>query len=171
MRILFTLFILLTPLQTFAASQFIELAFSPHAGATKAVVRLIDQAQKSISIAAYNFTSKDIAKALASAQNRGVNVRAVLDKSNVHARQSSATFLANADIPVRIDYKYHIMHNKFIIVDGATVETGSFNYTSNAENSNAENIIILRNYPDVAQKYDLQWQKLWDESEKYSPKE
>jgi hypothetical protein len=33
---------------------------------------------------------------------------------------------------VRVDYRYAILHDKFIVADGATVETGSFNFTSRA---------------------------------------
>ena len=142
----------------------IQLAFAPHAGATEAVVSLIGEAHETIRLAAYNFTSKDIARALLDAKKRGVDVKVVLDRSNAKARYSSAKFLAHADIPIRIDYKYAIMHNKFIVVDGDTVETGSFNYTSAAENKNAENVIILRNYPELAERYDEQWEKLWNES-------
>ena len=59
------------------------------------------------------------------------------------------------------------MHDKFIVVDGVTVETGSFNFTSAAERSNAENVVVLRGVPDVAAKYEENWAKLWGESEPY----
>jgi phosphatidylserine/phosphatidylglycerophosphate/cardiolipin synthase-like enzyme len=42
-------------------------------------------------------------------------------------RRSSKT----KGVPVRVDYRYAIMHDKFIIVDGAILETGSFNFTKN----------------------------------------
>ena len=145
----------------------IEVAFSPHAGATEAIVNLISEAKQTIRVAAYSFTSKDIAAALLQAHKRGVDVQVVLDKSNAKAKYTSATFLANVGIPTRIDYKYAIMHSKFMVIDGDTVETGSFNYTKAAEQHNAENLIIMRNYPNIAHQYQRDWQKLWDESEEY----
>ncbi len=84
----------------------IQVAFSPHAGATAAVVQLIGEAQKSIHLAGYGFTSKPIAEALIQAHAKGVDVDAVLDKSNETARYSEATELAAAGIPVRIDSNY-----------------------------------------------------------------
>jgi phosphatidylserine/phosphatidylglycerophosphate/cardiolipin synthase-like enzyme len=69
-------------------------------------------------------------------------------------------------VPVRVDYRYAIMHNKFIVVDGETVEEDSFNYTSAAETKNAENVLVL-NDPAVAAKYGQEWQRLWDESEAF----
>ena len=60
------------------------------------------------------------------------------------------------------------MHNKFIVVDGVTVETGSFNFTHAAEFANAENVIVLREFPEVAAKYSAEWNRLWNESDPYS---
>jgi hypothetical protein len=60
----------------------------------------------------------------------GIDVEVVVDKSQATARYTAATYLANQGVPVRVDYRYAIMHDKFIVVDGETVEEGSFNYTS-----------------------------------------
>jgi len=143
----------------------VTAAFSPHAGATEAVVQVISEAKRSVHVAAYGFTSKPIARALIAAHARGVEVELVLDKSNATARYTEAGEVAAAGVPVRIDSRYAIMHDKFIVVDGVTVETGSFNMTSAAEKSNAENVIVLREAPDVAQRYEANWAKLWKESE------
>ena len=86
-----------------------------------------------------------------------------MDKSQATARYTAATFLANQGVLVRVDYQYAIMHNKFIVVDGQAVETGSFNLTAAAEKSNAENVIVLHD-PAVAQRYGQEWERLWAES-------
>jgi phosphatidylserine/phosphatidylglycerophosphate/cardiolipin synthase-like enzyme len=44
-----------------------SVAFSPHRGATQAIVKLISEARQSIRLAAYSFTSKDISAALVQA--------------------------------------------------------------------------------------------------------
>ena len=53
---------------------------------------------------------------------------------------------------------------KFVVVDGETVATGSFNFTSAAENHNAENVLVLYD-PAVAQQCEREWERLWSESE------
>ena len=58
---------------------------------------------------------------------------------------------------MRVDYQYAIMHDKFIVVDGETVEEGSFNYTSAAEKKNAENAVMLKECPDVSARYGAEW--------------
>jgi phosphatidylserine/phosphatidylglycerophosphate/cardiolipin synthase-like enzyme len=121
-----------------------EVYFSPNGGATEAVVREIRGAKKTILVQAYSFTSAPIAKALVDAFRSGVQVEVVLDKSNRTANYSEADFLAHAGIPTRIDTRHAIAHNKVIVVDGEVVITGSFNFTKAAEQSNAENLLILR---------------------------
>lgn len=145
----------------------IQVAFSPHAGATEAVVQVIAEARHTIHLAAYGFTSRPIAQALIDAHARGVEVEAVLDKSNATARYTDAGELIRAGVPVRLDHRYAIMHDKFIVVDGVTVEAGSFNYTAAAERSNAENLLVLRNEPAIAARYEAEWRRLWSESEQW----
>ncbi|HEU5047356.1 MAG TPA: phospholipase D family protein [Rickettsiales bacterium] len=146
----------------------IEIAFSPKMGATDLVVKAIKEAKKSIHVAAYSFTSKPIAQALLDAHKHGIDVEVVVDKSQAKAKYTSATFLANVGIPVRIDYKYAIMHNKFMVIDDDLTELGSFNYTSAAENKNAENVMVIRHNKEVATAYMREWQRLWSESEVYT---
>jgi phosphatidylserine/phosphatidylglycerophosphate/cardiolipin synthase-like enzyme len=131
----------------------IQALFSPRGGCTEALVREIGAARRSIWVQAYSFTSAPIAEALVKAQGRGVQIRAVLDKSNQTARYTGASFLQNARVPVLIDHKHAIAHNKIMIFDGQTVATGSFNFTKSAENSNAENLLIIKNAPSLVRQY------------------
>ena len=135
------------------AQQDIRVSFSPKGGCTAAIVEQLNAAKESIDVQAYSFTSAPIAKALTDAAARGVKVRVILDKSNRTANYSSATFLFNHNIPVFIDDKHAIAHNKIILIDGRTVLTGSFNFTKAAEESNAENLLIIQNHPDLVSAY------------------
>jgi phosphatidylserine/phosphatidylglycerophosphate/cardiolipin synthase-like enzyme len=140
-----------------------EEAFSPHQGATALIVRTIGEAQKSVHVAAYSFTSQPIADALVQIHQRGIDVEVVLDKSQSKGRHKLVDFLEANNIPTRINAHYAIMHNKFMIIDDKVLELGSFNYTKAAENKNAENVLVLRDDPQAVAGYSQQWQKLWDE--------
>jgi phosphatidylserine/phosphatidylglycerophosphate/cardiolipin synthase-like enzyme len=162
-RPLFSLLLFL-PVMAFAKPA-TEQAFSPHQGATALIVRTIGEAQKSIRVAAYTFTSHTIAEALAYARQRGVNVQVVLNESERTSRSSVAEWLADNGIPVRFNSRYSIMHDKFLIIDDTTLETGSFNFTKAAENRNAENVLVLHDDPQAVADYTQQWEKLWGEAE------
>ena len=67
----------------------------------------------------FSFTSAPIAKALVDAHKRGVEVQVILDKSQRTEKYSSADFVQHAGIPIWIDAKHAIAHNKIMVIDGA----------------------------------------------------
>jgi phosphatidylserine/phosphatidylglycerophosphate/cardiolipin synthase-like enzyme len=144
----------------------VQVYFSPNGGCTESIVKEIDAAKSEILVQAYSFTSSPIAKALTDAFKRGVNVEAILDKSQRKEKYTAATFLANAGIPTFIDDKHAIAHNKIIIIDKEIVITGSFNFTKAAEEKNAENLLILKS-KELAKEYMDNWYKHKEHSERY----
>jgi len=142
------------------------IGFSPGGTAVNLVLDVIASAKSSILMACYSFTNRDIAEALESAAHRGVKVQIVADEGASKDKYSQVRIVSLAGIPVRIATRYAIMHNKFMVIDGVTVETGSFNYTAAAVKSNAENAIVIRNAPDIAMLYTVEWTRLWDEAKR-----
>lgn len=131
----------------------IDVYFSPEGGCTDAIVRELKTVKKTLYIQAYGFSSAPIAEAVIEAKSRGVDVGIVLDKSNERQKYTSATYLSNHDIIVMIDYIPRIAHSKVMILDNETIITGSFNFTKAAEHSNVENLLIIRNEPELVKKY------------------
>ena len=145
----------------------VQVFFSPKGGCTKAVVDTLAKAKKTVLVQAYSFTSAPIAKALVDAHKRGVSVSVVLDRSQRGEKYTSATFLLNAGVPCAIDARHAIAHNKCMVIDGETVITGSFNFTKAAEESNAENLLVLKDAA-LAKKYAENWRVHFDHSEPYT---
>lgn len=144
----------------------VQVYFSPHGGATDAVVSALNQATNSVLVQAYSFTSAPIAQALVDASRRGVNVQVILDKSQETEKYSEADFLKHAGIPTLIDSKHAIAHNKVMILDSRVVLTGSFNYTKAAEENNAENLLVIID-PVLAGQYAENWHAHERHSETY----
>jgi phosphatidylserine/phosphatidylglycerophosphate/cardiolipin synthase-like enzyme len=142
-----------------------EVYFSPSGGCTEACVHEINNATESILVQAYSFTSKPIAKALVNAHNRGVKVAIILDKSQRTEKYTEMGTVVNAGIPTYIDSKHAIAHNKVMVIDAKVVITGSFNFTTSAEEHNAENMLVIRN-PDLAITYMKNWDAHLHHSEK-----
>ena len=143
-----------------------QVCFSPLGGCTELVVQTLAQAKQTVLVQAYSFTSAPIAKALVEAKKRGVTVEAILDKSQRTERYYEADFLTHAGIPVRIDAIHAIAHNKVMVIDGETVITGSFNFTTAAEERNAENLLVIRDRALAAQ-YDANWHQHEAHSQSY----
>ncbi len=148
----------------------ISVFFSPKGGCTDACVREIQAARQVILVQAYSFTSAPIAKALTEAHSRGVKVTVVLDKSQKGEKYTEADFVLHAGIPTYIDEKHAIAHNKIMLIDGRTIITGSFNFTSAAENSNAENLLIMHDMPQLFAAYQQNFQTHLGHSVQYEGK-
>ena len=144
-----------------------QVYFSPNHGATQAVVEVLKAARRTVLVQAYTFTSAAIAKALVEAHDRGVEVQVILDRKETGARYSSADFVAHAGIPTLIDGAHAIAHNKVMIIDGETVITGSFNFTTAAERQNAENLLVIRDR-SLAGRYTANWQDHAAHSQRYA---
>ncbi len=158
------------PVFSFAAPD-VQVGFSPEGSARALVQKVINSAHKSIQMIGYSFQAPDIAKALIAARERGVDVRVVVDKRRNQVKASKATMLyvANNGIKLRVDSHYHIQHDKTIIVDGQTVETGSFNFAPSAETENSENVVVIRGMPKVVQQFVTHWNSRWDKGVPFKP--
>jgi phosphatidylserine/phosphatidylglycerophosphate/cardiolipin synthase-like enzyme len=164
---LLTCLLLALALPALARAQLpVEVYFSPKSGCTDAIVRELSAAKSTVLVQAYSFTSARIAKALLDAHKRGVKVQVILDKSQRTEKYSEADFLVNAGIPMFIDAQHAIAHNKIMVIDGATVITGSFNFTRAAEENNAENLLVIRDKA-IAEKYANNWKAHAGHSEPY----
>lgn len=140
-----------------------EVHFSPRGGCTAQTVAHISRAKQSIRVLAYSFTSEPITAALIERHRAGVDVRVVLDRSDVTERGGTLHELTEAGVPLEIDSKHSIAHNKTMVLDDAEVLTGSFNFTTAAEMHNAENCLAVRD-AGLAAAYLENWQVHWGHS-------
>jgi hypothetical protein len=133
--------------------------FSPNGGAVQARVDLIGATKTRVLVAGYGFTSDAIAQALIDAHRRGVDVKVVIDKSNLYSRHSKGPDLRAAGIDVRSHHAYAIMHHKFVVADDK-VAFGSMNATDAGEARNAENWNVFSNAGPLARVYATEFFRL-----------
>lgn len=166
--ILFNFFFFLFSFSTFAADSIfrnvpVHTCFSPKGTCENDIVNVFNVASQEIKISAYSFTSPKIAQALCEAQKRQVEVKVILDKSQLKAQGSKYQFLKDCGIDIKIDNKHSIMHNKVLIVDLKIIGTGSFNYTLSAQNNNAENYNIIGSKSNpVPKKWMVEYLRNWE---------
>jgi phosphatidylserine/phosphatidylglycerophosphate/cardiolipin synthase-like enzyme len=131
------------------------------------------QAQKTLEIAIYDLrlpdpladTLKDV---LVGAADRGVAVRLAYNVDEDGPRPPvpppprtepdlvEALPFPTAGIPGTPD----LMHHKYVIRDGASVWTGSMNWTADSW-TREENVIITVDSPDLAARYAVDFEQLW----------
>lgn len=140
-----------------------SIGFSPKGGALNLVLSVIDKCEKTLNLAAYEFTSQDIADKLISRKN-DLSINIIADRRGSFADHSIIPYLKQNGIDVKLNGNYPIHHHKFIVCDEKIVETGSFNFTRGAAKRNAENVLVLWNAPDIAKVYLEEWNRLSSES-------
>ena len=149
--------------------KYVSAYFSPKRGADQVVIGFIDHCHIQLDVAIYSLTHDDIAAALIRAHNRGVKVRVLFDKTQAGGKYADDEKLEAAGIALRRDRVTGIMHNKFLIGDGRekghkAVLTGSYNFTVNATEKNAENFVVLR-LQYIAADYAAEFERLWKANE------
>lgn len=155
------------------ASGTIEVLFTPWDDAEGAIVRALAGARHSIHVQAYLLTSRSIGNALLKAKARGVKVAILADREMLdNGQNSQIPRLAAEGIPVWLETRYAVAHNKIMLIDAAdahgAVITGSYNFTWSAQARNAENLLILRDNPALLQRYLGNWQRHHAEALPYS---
>jgi phosphatidylserine/phosphatidylglycerophosphate/cardiolipin synthase-like enzyme len=149
------------------STETIDAYFSPRE-ATEAIVKEINSSQSQIMIQAYSFTSKPIVNALINAYNRGVKIEALLDWSQRKDKFISDDFVSRAGIPTYIDSEHGIAHKKIIIIDQNTLITGPINISKEAEEKNAENLLILKGNKLFMYRYARDFEEHKRHSEKWA---
>src|SRR5438093_5832167 len=136
------------------------------------VVEFVDAAARSLDVAIYDFdartgASAKIADALERAQTRGVAVRVVFNAedcdnpADARPMQGVPATIDGLEVPTRgVSEQGALMHHKYIVRDGASVWTGSTNWTSDAF-SREENVLLDVDAPELAAVYAANFERLW----------
>ena len=146
-----------------------EVLFTPWDDAEGALLREIGAARRTLHVQAYLLTSRNIARALTQARERGVAVRLLADREMIARGENTLVpQLAAAGIEVHVETRYNAAHNKILLIDAEepnpVVITGSYNFTFSAQARNAENLLILRGNRALARAYLANWRRHRDEA-------
>ena len=149
-------FLLMTLSSCVTAAPPITVCFNPGGDCLNSVAAEIAKARTELRIQAYSLNAKNVADAVVEARKSGVNVGIILDKGSNAAESNATYFFTMNGIPTWLDSNHAVADGNVIIIDKAIVIAGSFNFTKEAENRNAENVMIIRSNR-VAAMYLENW--------------
>jgi len=142
----------------------VENYFSPEGDVAEKLVNRLQRAQTSIDFMAFSFTDDNIGKVLRDRAKAGVSVRGVFETTGSETEYSEYGKLKKAKIDVWQDGNPYIMHHKVFIIDGQTVILGSYNFSSSADKSNDENILIIDDLA-LAQAFTAEFERVRQQAE------
>ncbi len=122
------------------------------------VAASLDAAQQTLDVAVYEFDLPVIADALIRAKERGVQVRLVTDTDSMD--EAVIKDIQKAKIKVVDDQRSAIMHDKFVVIDQATVWTGSMNFTENDAYRNNNSFMEIAS-TKLAENYTREFEEMF----------
>jgi phosphatidylserine/phosphatidylglycerophosphate/cardiolipin synthase-like enzyme len=133
-------------------------ASSFRGGLDDEIVPALDKARLSIDVAIHELNLWSIRDALIGAHKRGVQVRVVAESDNLDYEEFGD--LEKAGIPVLGDRSEGLMHNKFIVIDGREVWTGSTNFTTTDMYFHNNNLLHIVSTP-LAENYTTEFEEMF----------
>ncbi len=140
----------------------VRVLFSPEDNVVNHIISIVSGAQKTIRFMVFNFTDYSLAKAMIDRSAVGVDVMGVFERVGSDTEYSELRTLHCANIPVRQDANPSFLHHEIIIVDD-TVITGSLSFSSNAVESNDDNIIIVTS-KEITAQYMQEFEQIWNQA-------
>jgi phosphatidylserine/phosphatidylglycerophosphate/cardiolipin synthase-like enzyme len=137
------------------------------------VAEFVDAAERSLDFAHYDFhlspePAEVVGRAIRAAAARGVAIRFIynLDHRNPipvpPPPEPDGILIESFGIPVRpIAGVPDLMHHKFVVRDGASVWTGSMNWTDDSW-SRQENVVALADSQELAARFKKDFDQLWE---------
>jgi hypothetical protein len=121
----------------------------------------------SVGLALHYFSDTNLRRAVYDALLQGAVVRLVIEGDNVNAMQESA--LSYEDLAFAGDFAYRVdnppsyrMHHKYMVIQGETALSGSYNWSESADSKAWENILVISD-PSVVDLYWQDFERLWQD--------
>jgi phosphatidylserine/phosphatidylglycerophosphate/cardiolipin synthase-like enzyme len=116
----------------------------------------IEKSEKYIYMSLYDIDNDEFYNEIIKKANEGVDIKIVTEEDNKN--YYSEKLDKNEKIELVYDNNYKLMHNKFIIIDGYLLITGSTNISENGLNYNNNNLVFVYNN-EITENYMLEFEE------------
>lgn len=135
-----------------------SLFFSPADGTQQIVLSELAAAQSSAHLAFFNIRLQQVADALVALHQAGKDVKVLMDQKQMDQPYNTLdTWMIDHGLDVvgvlNDSSDEATMHNKFTVIDGRRVLTGSMNYSTTAFNRSDEDLLLIDD-PDIGALYE-----------------
>jgi phosphatidylserine/phosphatidylglycerophosphate/cardiolipin synthase-like enzyme len=138
----------------------VEVLFSPEDGVLDRLLKYLRESKESVIFLAYSFTTDTLGETLLDLHQGGIDVRGVVEQSQISATGSETVRLREAGLDIQLDANPANMHHKVFIIDREIVLLGSYNFTRSAEEKNDENVLIIHD-PALAAHFLLEFERIY----------
>lgn len=124
------------------------------------ILKALDEARASIDVSVAWFTNTTLQKKLLEKQKEGCKVRVMIDAN--YTNEKHGVDLSPFEHKAVKAERKGIMHYKFCVIDNNITIHGSYNWTTNAETKNNEEISVHKNDVVMASQYTREFNRMWN---------
>lgn len=126
------------------------------------VAERIDAANVTVHAAVYGFNKDNIIDALVRAHYRGVDVKLVADAGEYGRGSRGYTVMEEHKVPIQAGNQFHIMHDKFFIIDSRFVFVGTGNISTSEFTFNNNNWLYFDSTA-IAELFTAEFNQMYEE--------
>lgn len=126
------------------------------------LLKEIEKSEKYIYMSLYDIDNDKFYNQILKKADEGIDIKIVIEENNKN--YYSEKLDRNEKIELIYDDNYRLMHNKFIIIDGYLLITGSTNISENGLNYNNNNLVFVYNN-EITENYMLEFEEQFYDKE------
>ena len=139
--------------------------YSPGTNLERTELAQLDTATRTLDVAMYSFTDRELAEELAALARKGVHVRVYRDREQFSQEEQSGAItttgiLLAAGVAVRVKGPRDLMHLKSYAIDGRLLRTGSANWSPTGL-KRQDNDLLYEFSPEAVERFEAKFEEMW----------
>ena len=139
--------------------------YAPGTNLERSELVQLETATRSIDVAMYSFTDRELAEELAALARRGIRIRVYRDREQFSQEMQSGgatttSILLAAGIEVRVKGARDLMHLKSYAVDGRLLRSGSANWSPTGL-KRQDNDVLYESSPEAVERFARKFEEMW----------
>ena len=139
--------------------------YSPGTNLERSELAQLETATRSVDVAMYSFTDRELAEELTALAHRGVHVRVYRDREQFEqemqsGRMTTTSLLLAAGVEVRVKGARDLMHLKSYAIDERLLRTGSANWSPTGL-KRQDNDVLYESAPEAVEEFERKFEAMW----------
>ena len=139
--------------------------YSPESNLEQSELAQLESTTRSVDVAMYSFTDRELAKKLAALSRKGVRVRVYRDREQFAQEMqwggvTTTSILLAAGVEVRVKGARDLMHLKSYAIDGRLPRTGSANWSPTGL-KRQDNDVCYEASPEAVEHFERNFEEMW----------
>ncbi len=139
--------------------------YSPETNLERSELAQLETATRTLDLAMYSFTDRELAEELATLARKGVRVRVYRDREQFTQEMqwggvNTTSILLAAGVEVRVKGARDLMHLKSYAIDGHMLRSGSANWSPTGL-KRQDNDVLYESSSEAVRRFEAKFEEMW----------